>query len=130
MSHTIKATDAAIAAYHASLKTFAEHSAEHEGATETALSQLLIVTGKSHGWTLIPKKGMKVGGKQIYPDGTFQDGNFLPRGYWEAKDTNDDLDVEIGKKRKKGYPLSNTIFEDRSSAPNSNCDSDARQGSL
>ena len=45
-------------------------------------------------------------------DGTFQDGNFLRRGYWEAKDTSDDLDAEILKKRQKGYPLINTIFED------------------
>lgn len=38
------------------------------------------------------------------------------RGYWEAKDTADDLDAEILKKRKKGYPLANTIFEDTSQA--------------
>ena len=61
---------------------------------------------------LIPKKGLKVGGKHIIPDGTLQDGNFLRRGYWEAKDTTDNLDAEITKKRKKGYPLANTIFED------------------
>jgi predicted helicase len=36
----------------------------------------------------------------------------LPRGYWEAKDTDDDLGEEIAKKRAKGYPFSNTIFED------------------
>ena len=62
---------------------------------------------------MIPKKGMKVGGKHIAPDGTFQDENLLlPRGYWEAKDTDDELDAEIGKKIGKGYPLTNTIFED------------------
>jgi len=98
------------------LHTFAAHHADHEGATETAFSQLLAATAKPHGWTLIPKKGMKAGGKHIYPDGTFQDGNFLPRGYWEAKDTDDDLDAEIVKKRKKGYPLANTIFEDTRTA--------------
>jgi predicted helicase len=36
----------------------------------------------------------------------------LPRGYWEAKDTADDLDAEIKKKIDKRYPLANTIFED------------------
>jgi len=36
----------------------------------------------------------------------------LVRGHWEAKDTSDDLDVEIAKKIKKGYPLGNIIFED------------------
>jgi len=118
MSHpaTFKPTDAAIKAYHATLKDYAAHDAVHEGATETAFSHLLAVTAKPHGWTLIPKKGLKVGGKQIYPDGTLQDGNFLPRGFWEAKDTDDTLDVEIIKKRKAGYPLVNTIFEDTRTA--------------
>jgi hypothetical protein len=36
----------------------------------------------------------------------------LRRGYWEAKDTDDKLDSEIKKKIGKGYPLTNTIFED------------------
>jgi hypothetical protein len=36
----------------------------------------------------------------------------LPRGYWEAKDTKDDLKTEIRKKITLGYPITNTIFED------------------
>ena len=36
----------------------------------------------------------------------------MPRGYWEAKDTADDLDIEIKKKIYEGYPLTNIIFED------------------
>jgi hypothetical protein len=36
----------------------------------------------------------------------------IPRGYWEAKDTNDDLDTEIKAKIARGYPLTNIIFED------------------
>lgn len=35
-----------------------------------------------------------------------------PFGYWEAKDENDDIDVEIEKKRRRGYPQDNIIFED------------------
>jgi predicted helicase len=37
---------------------------------------------------------------------------FLRLGYWEAKDTSDDLDKEIKKKIAKNYPTTNTIFED------------------
>ena len=48
----------------------------------------------------------------IRPDGTFRDEYFLNRGYWEAKDTNDNLEAEIQKKIAKGYPLTNIIFED------------------
>jgi hypothetical protein len=65
---------------------------------------------KQRGWMLIPL--LAVVGKRIVPDGTIRDGNGLPRAYWEAKDTSDDLDVEIQKKKAKGYPLQNIIFED------------------
>jgi hypothetical protein len=30
----------------------------------------------------------------------------VPLGYWEAKDEEDDLDAEIEKKKRAGYPLS------------------------
>ncbi len=36
----------------------------------------------------------------------------MPLGYWEAKDEDDDLDAEIEKKLRKGYPQDNIIFED------------------
>jgi hypothetical protein len=55
---------------------------------------------------------LAVVGKRIVPTGTIRDGNGLPRAYWEAKDTNDILDIEIEKRKPKGYPLSNIIFED------------------
>ncbi len=54
--------------------------------------------------------------RTIRPDGTLRDANSLPRGYWEAKDTSDDLDAEIVKKAAKGYSLANTIFEDTRTA--------------
>ncbi len=40
----------------------------------------------------------------------------MPLGYWEAKDTNDDLDTEIEKKLRKGYPQDNIIFENSQTA--------------
>jgi predicted helicase len=94
------------------LTAYAAHGARHEGATETAFCRLLADTAGSAGWTLIPKQGLKVGGKTIFPDGTLRDGYNLPRGYWEAKDPDDDLEVEIRKKIDKKYPLTNTIFEE------------------
>ncbi len=109
---SIKPTHQAIKAYYEALQTYATHGAAHEGATETAFSRLLADTAKPRGWTLIPKQALKAGGATIYPDGTLRDLYNLPRGYWEAKDTDDDLEVEIPRKIKKKYPLSNTIFED------------------
>jgi predicted helicase len=36
----------------------------------------------------------------------------VPFGYWEAKDSKDDLDAEIALKFRRGYPKTNIIFED------------------
>ena len=48
----------------------------------------------------------------VVPDGTVKDGLRMARGYWEAKDTHDDLDAEIQRKFNRGYPRDNIIFED------------------
>jgi len=48
---------------------------------------------------------------KVYPDGTIVHDLRVPLGYWEAKDTKDDLDAEIADKISKGYPTSNIIFE-------------------
>jgi predicted helicase len=50
-------------------------------------------------------------GKTITPDGTVKNALRLNFGYWESK-ANVDLEYEISEKIKKGYPLSNIIFED------------------
>ena len=49
---------------------------------------------------------------KVYPDGTVKDSLRMARGYWEAKDTHDDLDAEIQNKFNRGYPQDNIIFED------------------
>ena len=40
----------------------------------------------------------------------------MARGYWEAKDSHDDLDAEIKVKFNRGYPRDNIIFEDSQTA--------------
>ena len=52
----------------------------------------------------------------VIPDGTVKDSLRMARGYWEAKDTHDDLDAEIQNKFNKGYPRDNIIFEDSQEA--------------
>ena len=114
MSHAtqVKPSHKAVGHYYDMLKEFAAQHVQHEGATETAFSRLLADTARPHGWMLIPKKTLKVRGKTIAPHGTLRDLFNLNRGYWEAKDTHDDLDAEIRAKIARGYPLANTIFED------------------
>ena len=53
---------------------------------------------------------------RVYPDGTVKDSLRMARGYWEAKDTHDDLDAEIQNKFNQGYPRDNIIFEDSETA--------------
>ena len=46
------------------------------------------------------------------PDGTVRDSLRMTRGYWEAKDSHDDLEAEIQTKFNRGYPSDNIVFED------------------
>ena len=52
----------------------------------------------------------------VVPDGTVKDTLRMARGYWEAKDSHDDLDAEITRKFDRGYPRGNIIFEDSQTA--------------
>ena len=109
----IKPTHPAFAAYYQALKAYEGQQVGHETAVRSAFQNLLAETGKLHKWVLVPELALKVKGKLVRPDGTLRDEEWrLPRGFWEAKDTADDLDAEIRKKVAKGYPLLNTIFED------------------
>lgn len=40
----------------------------------------------------------------------------VPLGYWEAKDTEDDIDAAIAAKLRDGYPQDNIIFENSETA--------------
>ncbi len=61
---------------------------------------------------LVPELDIRLKtGKTITPDGTVKNALRLDFGYWESK-ANVDLEYEIEEKIRKGYPLSNTIFED------------------
>ncbi len=62
----------------------------------------------------LPVRGTK--GKDVTPDGTLKNVLRLDYGYWESKDESLDLDEEIDKKIKKGYPLNNILFEDSTKA--------------
>ena len=97
-----------ITEYYTALDAYEKQGVTHEGAVRSAFQNLLAETGRRVGWTLIPELQKD----SIRPDGTFRDDYFLNRGYWEAKDTKDNLETEIQKKIAKGYLLTNTIFED------------------
>lgn len=55
-------------------------------------------------------------GSKVKPDGILKNLWALDVGYWESKDEKDVIDDEIDTKIKKGYPLTNTLFEDSQTA--------------
>ena len=62
---------------------------------------------------LVDELGSSLGNR---PDGTVRDSLRMTRGYWEAKDSHDDLDAEIQAKLNRGYPRDNIVFEDSQTA--------------
>ena len=99
----------AIAAYYAALERYGGLDVTHETAIRSAMQNLLSEAGREVGWTLVPEYRLPNGKT---PDGTFLDSFRLRHGYWEAKDTGDDLETEIKKKFALGYPADNILFED------------------
>ena len=98
--------------YQRSLGVLRGQGVENELGLRRPFENLLADSARLHGWRFVAEWGAKAGGHRIRPDGTVFDANSLPRGYWESKDSHDDLDREIDRKIRRGYPLSNTIFED------------------
>ncbi len=100
----------AVETYYRELAELRGLGATHEQATRAAFEHLLTAFARPVAeWTLVLEQRLANG---RVPDGTLRDAFNLPRGYWEAKDTGDDLTAEIKKKIGQGYPTINTIFED------------------
>jgi predicted helicase len=88
-----------------------------ERVVQEAFKDLWKAWGKEHDLQFIPDYEIVTPAKnRIYPDGALVYSLRVPFGYWEAKDEEDDLDAEIAKKFKKGYPRDNIIFEDSTEA--------------
>ena len=78
----------------------------------SAFQNLLDSCAKQFQWTLVAEYAIKRPKKQpIRMDGVLLDIYKLPRAYWEAKDSKDDLKKEVQKKFAVGYPNDNIIFQ-------------------
>jgi len=100
--------------YYALLDSYDEKDADGESTTETAMKHLLgDWCSMLSGWSLIKESLKTPRGNTITPDGIIVDPLHIRRGYWEAKDTDDDLETEIESKRRDGYPFDkNLLFDD------------------
>jgi Type ISP C-terminal specificity domain/N-6 DNA Methylase/TIR domain len=97
----------AVTRYYKELKGY-EGKADYELALRSAFQNLLADLAHDVHWTLIPEQTLEDG---LRPDGVLRDSNNLRRGYWEAKGPASNLNKEIDEKIRKGYPLTNTVFE-------------------
>jgi hypothetical protein len=109
-------SDPIIKTYLKDLQHLKSQQVTHELGLKGPFQTLLDKAAKKRGWTLVPELSTHSGGKRVVPDGTVRDEFRLARGWWEAKDTSDNLAAEIQKKLKAGYPTRNTIFEDTQTA--------------
>ncbi len=94
--------------YYDTLKGMSEMRVKNEASIRLAFEGVLNTLAPAAGWRLVPEQALPNGRR---PDGTLRDG-FFARGYWEAKDSKDDLETEIRRKIAAGYPTNNIIFED------------------
>jgi predicted helicase len=89
----------------------------NETTLEHAFIGLVNSFAERRNLVLVPKIAIKsTKGTNIIPDGALKNALRLDFGYWESKDTKDDIDKEIQAKINKGYPLTNTLFEDSETA--------------
>ncbi len=82
-----------------------------------AFKDLLKAWGKQHNLVFLAEYPLKTPTKtNITVDGALLHELRMPLGFWEAKDADDNIDDEIAKKFRKGYPQDNIIFTDDASA--------------
>lgn len=109
----LKVTHKPVRDYYAALrKTRTQLSLIHEGAVAPHFAMLLRACASRVDWTLaeqhaIPRKGQH----PLRADGVLLDDFKLRHGVWEAKDSDDDLAVEVRKKLALGYPRDNILFQ-------------------
>jgi len=106
----VPAPNPALDAYYAALANYGSLGVTQEQGIRSAFRSLLETFARPAGWTLVEEHALP--GSRKRPDATLLDDFRIPRGYWEAKDTRDDLEAEIRSKIKLGYDLTNIIFED------------------
>ena len=113
----IKPTHKPIKTYYAELKEYERLGEQNEGTVRAAFqgllqhychqSKLTLLCEKTHALPT-DKRGSN---RKIRPDGEVVDTFKIPYGYWEAKDTQDDLHVEASKKFAAGYPSKNIVIQ-------------------
>src|SRR5882724_1329548 len=108
----LKPTHKPVQNYYEALRQFETIGVSHEGAVRSAFQTLLEHCGRQFGWKLVPEWPIKRSEEHsLRVDGALVDEFRLTHGFWEAKDSHDDLGKEVKKKLTAGYPQNNIIFQ-------------------
>jgi predicted helicase len=108
----LKPTHKPIQNYYSALRQFDDLGVSHETAVRSAFQGLLDHCARQHDWTLVPE--WEIRRPRQHPlrvDGALLDNFRLTHGFWEAKDSHDDLAAEARKKFALGYPRDNILFQ-------------------
>ncbi len=88
-----------------------------ETIVREAFKDLLKAWGRAQDLIFVAEYPLKtVARANIAVDGALLHSIRTPLGWWEAKDEDDDLDEEIAKKFRRGYPRDNIVFTDDATA--------------
>lgn len=105
-----KKIDTYIKEYYKRLQQYVTVKAMTESTVETAMKFLLSKVAEDNNLILV-KPSYKRNDKRIIYDGVIKNVDGWDLGYWEAKDSKDDLEKEIHIKIEKGYSRKNILFE-------------------
>ncbi|MCX6924316.1 MAG: hypothetical protein NT154_14045 [Verrucomicrobia bacterium] len=126
----LKPTHKPVQNYYAVLRQFEDLGVTHESAVHSAFQGLLDHCARQHDWPLVPEwKIRRPRQHPLHVDGarhslSASNGerarvkcrsevrpSCLPHGFWEAKDSRDDLPKEVRKKFDLGFPHDNIGFQ-------------------
>ena len=102
---SLKPTQKPVRNYYAALQKYGQLGFDNEGNIRNAFEDLLRKCAGQFHWTLVPEYQMTgKDNRRISIDAALIDEFHLPRGYWEAKDSKDDLDLELRRSSKPATP--------------------------
>ncbi|HEY6187445.1 MAG TPA: hypothetical protein VIW80_07195 [Pyrinomonadaceae bacterium] len=108
----LKPSHKAVTTYYQELEAYARLGVKHEMAVRDAFQALLKTCCAQANLTFIGEWKIKRKGRgPLSVDGAMVGFDELARGYWEAKDEQDDLAKEVKAKFAVGYPKDNIIFQ-------------------
>src|SRR5438445_4379240 len=99
MELSLKPSHAKVKDYYNALNQFGQLNISHETAVRQAFASLLSTCARPWDWTLVSEFPITLPTKKlIRVDGAILTAFKQQHGYWEAKDSKDELEKEIKKK--------------------------------